>query len=190
MSARWAVISCSLLAVIALLTATVRHLTWSRDLERREMNLTKSIAELKDATPVARLRTDRSDLSESVSRLEAALAPERARLTPTGTESQHLAVAISRLAGECNWQVRSTQETAESVTPARLGESTNFTFREAPAFRRKRLRLEATTTYNGFVAFLDGLPRLPHRTVLGQFSLTRNPTTAAHPLTVVVELVL
>ena len=44
MSSRWGLLLCGLLVVGSSLFAAVRHLGWSRDLERRERDLAVSIA--------------------------------------------------------------------------------------------------------------------------------------------------
>lgn len=193
MSPRWGILLCGLLVVGTSLFAAVRYLGWSHDLDRRERDLIKSIAESPDRTQVVRLRSDRSELQEQTDALAAALRPELSRLAPDAASAQQLTVAIARLAGECGWELRSTQEVAEVRAPP-PDQSTDVAssggFRQAPAFRRKRLRLEGATTYGGFLAFQAGLTRLPHRTVLGYFALKRQEISPTHPITVSLELVL
>lgn len=193
MSSRWGLLLCGLLVVGSSLFAAVRHLGWSRDLERRERDLAESVAESADRTDILRLRSDRGELQEQTDGLAQTLRPELSRLAPDGASAQQLTVAIARLAGECGWELRTTQEVAENpASPLINGGDDPVTsgFRQAPAFRRRRLRLDGTTTYAGFLAFQAGLARLPHRTVLGHFSLRRQDATPDRPISVALELVL
>ena len=193
MSPRWGILLCGLLVVGTSLFSAVRYLGWSRDLDRRERDLIKSIAESPDRTAVARLRSDQSELQEQTDGLALALRPELSRLAPDAVSAQQLTVAIARLAGECGWELRSTLEVAETRAPPPGQGSDDASvggFRQAPAFRRKRLRLDGATTYGGFLAFQAGLLRLPHRTVLGHFSLKRQETSPERPISVSLELVL